>query len=200
GCLPWQGCGSAAAARPPRFRASARRPVANRRRSASADDAEDVLFLEDHVVLAAELHLGAGPLAVDHLVADLHARLQQTAILQPLALANRHDLALHGLFLGGVGNNEASLGAGFGSQWLEQQTVVQGLEFHDVSFLEWALIGSRRGECQRASRRSNWADAAASSATVSHAISPSSRRLRTSPWRYSQAIVAPSLSGTDTSR
>src|SRR5262245_59773492 len=150
----------------------------------SADDSEQILFLEDHMVDAAQLHLGARPLAVEHLVADLDVERLQPAVFQPLALADSHDLALHGLLLGGVGNDDTGLGLGLGGQRLEQQPIVQGLELHGLSFV-WTgpLIGIRRARCQRARRRSNCAEAAASSATVSRATSPSSWRLRTSPWR-----------------
>ena len=141
------------------------------------------------MVGAIELDLGARPLAVDHLVADLDAERQQAAVFQPLALADRDHLALHRLFLGGVGNDDAGLGLGLGGRRLEQQPIVQRLEFHGcfLSLEQAPLIGSGSAQCQRAPlsiwRRSNWAAAAASSVTVSRAISPSSRRLRTSPWR-----------------
>src|SRR5919106_4882705 len=157
---------------------SATRPASAELSMSSADDAEQVLFLEDHVLDAAELDLGARPLAVDHLVADLDVERLQAAVLQPLALADSHDLALHGLLLGGVGNDDSGLGLGLGGHGLQQQPIVQGLEFHGLSFI-WIgpLIGIRAARCQRAGllqrirRRSNCADAAASSATVSRAIS-----------------------------
>src|SRR3981189_910295 len=101
-----------------------------------ADDSEQVLFLQDHVLDAVELHFRARPLAVDHLVADLHAERLQAAVFQSLALADGHDLALHGLLLGGVGNDDAGLGLGLGGQRLQQESVVQGLELHDLSSSE----------------------------------------------------------------
>src|SRR4029453_18382527 len=70
----------------------------------SADDAEQVLFLEDHEVLTAELALGAAPLALNPLVAALTVERPQAAALEPAALADSDDLALHGLLLRGVGN------------------------------------------------------------------------------------------------
>ena len=68
------------------------------------------------MVDAVELDLGARPLAVDHLVADLDAERLQAAVLQALALADGDDLALHGLFLGGVGDDDAGLGLGLGGR------------------------------------------------------------------------------------
>src|SRR5260370_40603664 len=56
--------------------------------TASADDPEQVLFLQDHVLDAVELYFGARPLAVDHLVADLHAKRLQAAAFHRLALAH----------------------------------------------------------------------------------------------------------------
>src|SRR5262245_60196612 len=64
---------------------------------ALAEDPEQVLFLEDHVFDAAQLDLGARPLAVEHLVADLHVERLQPAVLEPLPLPHGHDLALHRL-------------------------------------------------------------------------------------------------------
>src|SRR6185295_7960034 len=94
---------------------SATRPASAELSMSSADDAEEVLFLQDHVLDAAELDLGARPLAVDHLVAEG----LQAAVLQPLALPDRHDLALHGLILGGVGDDDSGLGLGLGGHRLQ---------------------------------------------------------------------------------
>src|SRR6185312_13873862 len=137
------------------------------------------------MVDAVEFHLGAGPLAIDHLVADLDAHRLQAAVLEALAAADRDDLALLGLFLGGIGNNDPGLGLGFGGDRLQQQPVMQGLEFHDISSVSGLapLIGSGPVGCQRASLRSNCAVAAESSATRNRATSPSSSRLRTLPLR-----------------
>src|SRR4029453_17145566 len=101
----------------------------------SADDAEEVLFLQDHVLDAAELDLGTRPFAVTHLVPALPVERLQAAVPQPLALPDGHDLALHGLLLRGVGNDDSGLGLGLGGQRLQQQPIVQGLEFHGLSFV-----------------------------------------------------------------
>ena len=87
------------------------------------------------MILATELYLGARPFAVKDRVADLHAQLLQATILEAPALADRDDLALHGLFLGRIGNDQSALGAGLGGHRLQQNSIVQRLESHGVSFV-----------------------------------------------------------------
>src|SRR6185503_20388294 len=70
------------------------------------DDAHDVAFLHDHQVFAVDLDLGARPLAEQHAVADFHVERDKLAIFVAGARAGRDDLAFHGLFLSGVGNND----------------------------------------------------------------------------------------------
>src|SRR3546814_4524624 len=73
-------------------------------------NAHDVGLTHDQHGLAIELHFGAGPLAVEHLVALLHVESDKLAVLAAGARAGRKDLALHGLFFGSVGNDDASGG------------------------------------------------------------------------------------------
>jgi hypothetical protein len=78
--------------------------------SASAlDDAHDVAFLHDQQVFAVELDFGARPLAEQ----DAVAALTSSAISLPLssrAPGRRRRLRPPGLFLGGVGDDDAALG------------------------------------------------------------------------------------------
>src|SRR3954466_8253586 len=63
------------------------------------DDAEDLFFAHDEVLLAVHLDFLAGVLAEEDGVAFLHVERRDLAVLLDLALADRDDLALHRLFL-----------------------------------------------------------------------------------------------------
>src|SRR6516225_5591583 len=75
---------------------------------AALDDSEDVRLLHDHKLLALDLNLAAGPLAEQDPVAGLDVQGMELAVLAPGASSDRKHLALHGLLLGGIGNDDAS--------------------------------------------------------------------------------------------
>src|SRR5260370_31089992 len=77
---------------------------------AALDLAHDVGFLHDDEVLAIELDLGARPLAEQHAVAGLDVERMQRAVLTARARADGDHFAFHRLFLGGVGNDDATRG------------------------------------------------------------------------------------------
>src|SRR5215468_3356099 len=68
----------------------------------------DVGFLHDQELLAVDLHLGARPFAEQHAVADLEIDGDELAGLVAAARADGDDLALGGLLLGGVGDDDAA--------------------------------------------------------------------------------------------
>src|SRR6202030_1325052 len=72
--------------------------------------AHDVALLHDQEFLAVELDLGARPFAEQHAVADLEVDWDQLAGFIAAARADGGDFALRGLFLGGVGDDDAALG------------------------------------------------------------------------------------------
>src|SRR5437588_11787402 len=72
--------------------------------------AEDVLFPQDEVLFAVDLHLGARVLAEQDLVAGLDLELANRAVLEDLAVADGDDHALDRLLLGRVRNEQAALG------------------------------------------------------------------------------------------
>src|SRR4051795_12769349 len=78
-------------------------------RRALLDDAHDVGLLHDQEILAIKAHLGAAPLAEQDAVADLHVERAHLAVLVPSARPDRDHLALLGLLLGGVRNDDAAL-------------------------------------------------------------------------------------------
>ena len=74
----------------------------------SSMHAHDVGLLHDQELLAVDLDLGARPLAEQHAVADLNVDGDELARLVAAAGADGDNLALRGLFLGGVGNDDAA--------------------------------------------------------------------------------------------
>src|SRR5438132_11309198 len=77
--------------------------------SSALDHAEDVLLAHDQMLFAVDLDLGAGVLAEQHGVADLDVERGDLALVVRFALADRDDLALLGLFLRGVGDDDSPL-------------------------------------------------------------------------------------------
>src|SRR5467141_419630 len=73
------------------------------------DDRENVLFLHDQVVLAVDLHLGPRVLAEENAIVGLHIQRDLLAVLVHLPVAYRDDLALLGLLLGGIRDDDAAL-------------------------------------------------------------------------------------------
>src|SRR3546814_5400513 len=71
-----------------------------------SSDLEHVAGREDEQLLAAVLHLGAAVLAVDDLVADLDVERHTVAVVVDAARTDRKDLALLGLLLRGVWDDE----------------------------------------------------------------------------------------------
>src|SRR6266478_33711 len=96
------------------------------------DDAHDVALLHDQELFAVDLDLGARPFAEQHSVADLDVDRNELAGLVAAAGANRDHFALGGLFLGGVGNDDAAGGLLFGIDALDDNTVVKRTKLHDV--------------------------------------------------------------------
>src|SRR5947208_128008 len=100
--------------------------------SLDLDHAEDVLLAHDEVFLAVELDLRARVLPEQDGLADLHADGHQLAVVVHLALADGDDLALLGLLLGGVRDDDPTLGllGGFCES------------FHDDAILKWPDLHS----------------------------------------------------------
>src|SRR4051794_40943691 len=74
------------------------------------EDTEHVLLTEDHELLAFDLDLGAAVFAEKDPIAGVDVELPLRTILEDLAIADGDDLALDGLFLGGIGNDDAAVG------------------------------------------------------------------------------------------
>src|SRR6266511_3580499 len=98
------------------------------------DDGEHVAGGEDQVVLAAVLDLGAAVLGVDDGVADLDVERHPGAVLEP-ARADRDDLALLGLLLGGVRDDDARGGRLLALTGLDDDAVLERLQIDAHRFL-----------------------------------------------------------------
>src|SRR6187397_1157793 len=96
------------------------------------DDAHDVALLHDQEILAVDLHFGARPLAEQDDVADLHDDRGQLAALVAAPWADGDHFALRGLFLSGVGNDDAAGSLFLGINALDDDAVVKRAEFHGV--------------------------------------------------------------------
>src|SRR3954454_1992418 len=99
---------------------------------ALVEHAHDVAFLHDQQLVAVELDLGAGPLAEQHAVADLDAHRRQLALVAAGARADRQDLALHRLLLGGVGDDQTALGLLLFLDAADHHPVVQRSKLHGL--------------------------------------------------------------------
>src|SRR6478736_814934 len=85
----------------------------------SGDHAHDVGLFHDQQFVAVELHLGAGPLAEQNLVAGLDVDRDELAVFIATAGADSDNFALHWLFLGGVGNDDPAGGLVLGFNTLD---------------------------------------------------------------------------------
>src|ERR1700704_5513304 len=96
------------------------------------ENAHDVALLHDQQFLTIELDLGAGPFAEQRAVADLEVDRNKLPGLVAAAGADGGDLALRGLFLGAVRDDDAASGLLFGVDALDHDAVVKRTEFHAV--------------------------------------------------------------------
>src|SRR4051812_48584902 len=101
------------------------------------DHAHDVGLLHDEEILAVDAHLGAGPLAEQHAVARLEIKRLHRAVLIASAWSDGDHLALLGLFLGRIGNDDPALGFLFAFDAADDNTVVQGTKLHEL--LLWVV-------------------------------------------------------------
>src|SRR5260370_33719479 len=94
------------------------------------DSAESVLFTQDEVVLAFDLHFGSCVLAEQDGVSCLDVQRTNFAVLEDLAVANRNQLSLEWLLLRSVWNDDAAFGIAVVGNGLYVQTVSMGADAH----------------------------------------------------------------------
>jgi hypothetical protein len=96
------------------------------------EDAEHVLFPQDEVVLAVELDLGAGVLAEQHGVTGLDVQGAELAVLEELAVAHGHHVALERLLLGGLRDEQAALGLVLLCNALDNKPILKKTNLHNL--------------------------------------------------------------------
>ncbi len=94
--------------------------------------AHDVGLLHDQELLAVDLDLGPRPLAEQNAVADLDIDGDELAGLVTATGADGDDLALRGLYLGGVWNDDAAGRLLLGIDALDDDAVVKRTKLHGV--------------------------------------------------------------------
>src|SRR3954467_7295823 len=96
------------------------------------DHAEDVFLAHHEVLLPVDLDLGPGILGGQHAVAGLDVQRPDLAVLEDLPVADGDDLAFDGLFLGGVGDDDAALGLLLLLHALDDHAILQRPNLHEV--------------------------------------------------------------------
>src|ERR1700712_852070 len=120
-------------------------------RGGSGDDAHDVGLLHDQKFLTIQLHLGAGPLAEQDLVACRDVESHKLTRFVAGAGTYGDDFAFHRLFLGRIGDDDSSGGLFFSGQAPDYNPVVQGAETHFKT-----LLSSFSDEMDRYNRPQAW--------------------------------------------
>src|SRR5687768_4574375 len=98
------------------------------RAKGSGNYGEDVAGREDEVLLTGVLDLGAAVLAVDDLVTDRDVQRNAVAVVVDTTGTDRHDLALLGLLLGRVRDDQAGGRGLLGFERLDDDAVLEGLD------------------------------------------------------------------------
>ena len=93
------------------------------------DDCQNIVLTNDHVLGILQIDLGAGVLAGDDLVADLHGHGDFLAVYHD-AGAHGDDFGHRGLFLGAAGEDDAARGGLLGLDHFQDDTVSKRCEFH----------------------------------------------------------------------
>ena len=92
------------------------------------DDTEDVVFANQLVLLTIDLHLGAAVGAEENHVADGDFERSRITCVVLLARAERDDLSLLGLFLGGVWDDDTTTDLFFFLEMLHEHAISDGLD------------------------------------------------------------------------
>src|SRR5512134_1116065 len=93
-------------------------------------DPEDVFLADDQMLFAVQVHFAAGVLPEQHLVALLHVEGPDLAVLAGFAGARRDDDALLRLLLGGVGDDDPTLGLLLLLDALHEDAVLERTDLH----------------------------------------------------------------------
>src|SRR3989338_1836301 len=106
------------------------------------ENGEDIFLPHDQVLFVVELHLGAGVLPEQDLVPGLHVERDLLALVGNLAVADGFHLALLGLLLGRVRDDDPALLDLFLLEPLHQKPIVQRTNLHTLPLLlRWTSPG-----------------------------------------------------------
>ena len=96
------------------------------------NDAENLVFAQDQVLLAVQLDFGSRILAEENAVARLHFKRKYLARLVSLAGTGRDNFRFLGLLFRGVGNDDSSPNRLLFFDSLDQYAIMQRSHFHRV--------------------------------------------------------------------
>src|SRR5690554_4147619 len=96
----------------------------------SLDDREDVVLAKDEIFRATDLDLGATVFAEEDLIALFHVEGRHGTVLTDTAVSDRLDHALDGLLLGGIGDDDPTLGLKLFFQTFDEHSIVQRTNLH----------------------------------------------------------------------
>src|ERR1700722_18920200 len=95
-----------------------------------AENGEEVVLAQDHVLFAVELHFGPRVLAEEDAIALLHVERAELAVLERLAVADGDDETLDRLLLRGVRDDDPPLGLLFFLGALHDDAVCERTNLH----------------------------------------------------------------------
>src|SRR5262247_1058139 len=107
-------------------------PPCRRGSRALFEDGEDVFLAQDQILVPVDLDLGTRVLAEQDAIAALDVEGDPLAIIADLAESDGDDLALLGLLLGGVGNDDAAGADFFFLLALHEDAVMQRTDVHSM--------------------------------------------------------------------
>src|SRR2546422_209674 len=114
------------------------------------DDAEDVFLAHHQMLLAVDLDLGAGVLREQHAVARLDVQGAHLSVLEDLPVSDGDDLALDGLLLGGIRDDDATLRLLFLLHALDDHAILQRPNLHSVFLQVVSSFGTPMGRVPKA--------------------------------------------------
>jgi hypothetical protein len=104
------------------------------------DDCEQVVGAENLVLLAVQLDFRAAVFGDEHAVALLDFKGDFLAFVVGFARAERDDDAFLGLFLGGIGDDDAALFGFLLFDGLNEETISEGFDVQCHSFSVWFVL------------------------------------------------------------
>src|SRR5262245_13363522 len=113
------------------------------------DHAEDLVLADDDQLDPIDLDLVAAVLAEQDAVTLLHIQRANDAFVVGLSAADRHHLALGGLLLGGVGDDDPALGLLFTLNPLHENAILKWPNFHGFFLLKCRSLALRHADCWR---------------------------------------------------